>query len=306
MKANNEARRQHRDLAGRAGAKGGPLSPGEAAALAARFKNDGDREARDRLCEANVGLVRHIAARYRNRYRYGQDFEDLVQAGNMGLVDAIRKFDPDKGAFSSYAALWIRARIHERVREDFRLVKIGSTQAQRTLFDNLNKVRSELEARGLAPDPALIAERLDVKESEVVEMIGRMSHADLSLDAPRGEDDDAWESFIPVEEARSVEDIVSDLRDRARLREAIEIMRVTLDEGEHGARNERKRAILRDRLLSDEPMPLEKIGEEFGVSRECIRQDEVKMLKTIRRLFEQGGSDAAPDPAVPKRRGRGR
>lgn len=310
MKASNEKYRQYLDLAGReneiaegAEPRRGPLSPEEAAELAGRFKENGDREARDRLIDANQGLVRLVAMRYRKPWEEG--FEDLVQEGNVGLVEALGKFEPERGAFSFCAMYWIRARIQKRVMDDFRMVKIGATQTQRRIFSNLGKTEKELRAQGVKPDVKTLAGRLNVKESEVEEMRPRLLHPDLSLDAPRGESAESWEDVL-LDDGQSVEDKVADLQLRARVQGMFDAVLEEMND-------ERARVILYERLFADEPRTLDSLGEEFGVSRERARQIEAKALNRMRRWIEKNMpdivdflDDAAVAPAASKSLVRGR
>ena len=156
--------------------------------LAVQLVEDGDVDAARQLIEANLRLVVKIAYEYRRAYR---NILDLVQEGNVGLMQAVRKYDPYRGVkLSSYAAWWIRAYILKFILNNWRLVKIGTTQAQRKLFFNLRKEREKLERMGFEPDPKLLAENLDVSEKDVVEMQKRLSAPDASLDAPPGSDSD--------------------------------------------------------------------------------------------------------------------
>ncbi|MGH7805358.1 MAG: sigma-70 family RNA polymerase sigma factor, partial [Candidatus Binatia bacterium] len=165
------------------------LTPDEEHALAVRYREEGDVQAAYRLVTANLRLVVMVARRYERAFK---NLLDLVQEGNIGLMEAVKKFDPYRGIrFPSYAVWWIRAYVIRYIMNNFRLVKMGTTQAQRKLFFNLQKEMTRLEEEGFEATPKLLASRLDVKPSEVVEMQQRMSARDLSVDAPVGEDGDA-------------------------------------------------------------------------------------------------------------------
>jgi len=209
-----------------------------------------------------------------------QNFLDLIQEGNIGLVQAVKKFDPYRGVkFSYYAAYWIRAYILKFIMDNWRLVKIGTTQAQRKLFFSLNKERKLLEAQGFKPDVKLLAQRLDVKESEVIEMSQRLGAADLSLESPmRDDSEDERKNFL-ADAGASVEERVAESELRERIDALLDKFRTTC--------NPKELAILDDRLLSDEPATLQEIADRFGISRERVRQIEANLLKKLRRYFEE-------------------
>src|ERR1043166_5075328 len=172
------------------------LSREEEHELAVQYKEYGDLEAAYKLVTANLRLFVMIAREYQKAFK---NLLDLVQEGNIGLMEAIKNFDPYRGVrFPSYAVWWIRAYIIRYIINDWRMVKIGTTQAQRKLFFNLQKEKERLEAEGFTPAPKLLAERLNVKEGEVIEMEQRLAHRDLSTDVPVGEDGEATLlSFLP-------------------------------------------------------------------------------------------------------------
>ena len=180
------------------------LTPEEEKSLATRLVEHGDTSAARKLIEANLRLVVKIAYEYRRAHR---NLLDLVQEGNVGLIQAVSKFDPYRGVkLSSYAAFWIRAYILKFILNNWRLVKIGTTQAQRKLFFNLRKERERLEQHGFQPTTALLAEKLDVHEREVIEMERRLAAPEASLDAPLGTGDDGGErtrlDYIPSDADR--------------------------------------------------------------------------------------------------------
>lgn len=248
------------------------LSAAEARELARRCRETGDSEAAHRLGEAHQPLVFKMAKKYRKHWE--RNFMELVGAGNVGLMEAVRKFDPENDApFAHYAAYWIDALIKKFLMDNHSQVKIGSTKAQRKLYWNMNKRKNALEVRGLAADSKALAESLDVQVREVVEMSGRMGGPDLSLDAPRSGDGKAWEDFLPAD-GPSVEDKVAELQLKARLRDMIDALRDKLDD--------RQLVILHKLLYTDSPMTLDKLGEELGVSRERVRQLEAGLVNTLR------------------------
>lgn len=254
------------------------LSREETEALATRFQETGDPDAAYRLVSANLRLVVKVAMDFQKYWM--QNFMDLIQEGNVGLVQATKKFDPYRGVkFSYYAAYWIRAYILKFIMDNWRLVKIGTTQAQRKLFFSLNKEKKLLEAQGFKPEVKLLAERLNVKESEVIEMGQRMDNWDVSLEAPvRSDSEDEQKSFLP-QDGPGIEEIVASHEMRERLMEILA--------GLNDKLNEKEQVILRTRLLSDEPKTLQTIADEFHISRERVRQIEANLLKKLRKQLEK-------------------
>jgi RNA polymerase sigma-32 factor len=254
------------------------LSREEAEELAIRFREEGDPEAAYRLVSSNLRLVVKVAMDFQKYWM--QNFMDLIQEGNVGLVQATKKFDPYRGVkFSYYAAYWIRAYILKFIMDNWRLVKIGTTQAQRKLFFSLNKEKKLLEAQGFKPDVKLLAERLNVKESEVVEMGQRMDNWDVSLEAPvRSDSDDEQKNFLP-HGGPGIEDIVAGQEVRERIASVLA--------GINDILNDKEKVILAKRLLSDEPQTLQTIADQFGISRERVRQIEANLLKKLKKVFEK-------------------
>lgn len=250
------------------------LTPEEERELAIRYAETGDVEAAKQLVTSNLRLVVKIAYDYRQAHR---NLLDLVQEGNIGLMQAVKKFDPYKGVkLSSYAAWWIRAYMLRYILNNFRLVKVGTTQAQRKLFFNLRKEKARLEAMGIEPSPEIIAERLGVSESEVVSMDRRLSAGEASLDKP-----------ILSHEGRSMSrlDLLEsgDERfDEALAREQIEnrLREKIYEFGEELTGKEK--VIFEQRLLAEEPLTLQQIGDAEGVSRERIRQIEKRLIGKLR------------------------
>jgi RNA polymerase sigma-32 factor len=254
------------------------LSREEADELARRYKETGDKEAAYKLVTANLRLVVKVAMDFQKYWM--QNFLDLIQEGNIGLVQAVKKFDPYRQVkFSYYAAYWIRAYILKFIMDNWRLVKIGTTQAQRKLFFSLNKEKKLLESQGFKAEPKLLAERLNVKESEVIEMSQRMDNWDVSLESPVREDsDEEQKNFLPVA-GPSVEERVAEKEIREWMADILAKLLKTL--------NDKEQAILRERLLSDEPLTLQDIADRFGVSRERVRQIEVNLLAKMRKYIEK-------------------
>ena len=254
------------------------LSREETEALAVRFQETGDPDAAYRLVSANLRLVVKVAMDFQKYWM--QNFMDLIQEGNVGLVQATKKFDPYRGVkFSYYAAYWIRAYILKFIMDNWRLVKIGTTQAQRKLFFSLNKEKKLLESQGFKPEIKLLAERLHVKESEVLEMGQRMDNWDVSLEAPvRSDSEDEQKNFLP-HEGPGIEEVVASQEIRERLAEILANL--------SGRLNEKEQVILNTRLLSDEPKTLQTIADEFNISRERVRQIEANLLKKLKKQFEK-------------------
>ncbi|QGY42002.1 sigma-70 family RNA polymerase sigma factor [Pseudodesulfovibrio cashew] len=249
------------------------LDPEEEYALAKRVQDENDQDAAFKLVSSHLRLVVKIAMDFQRRWM--QNALDLIQEGNVGLLKAVTKFDPEKGIkFSYYAAFWIKAYILKYIMDNWRMVKVGTTQTQRKLFYNLNKERQRLQALGFDPTTEALSKSLGVSESEIEEMDQRLSKNDMSLNTPLGEDSDTTKmDFLPslgpgVEETIASDQIV-DL-----LLENIKAIRPTL--------NEKELAILDDRLLSEDPVTLREIGERFEVTRERVRQIEARLLAKIR------------------------
>ena len=245
--------------------------------LAVHFNETGDPEAAYKLVSANLRLVVKVAMDFQKYWM--QNFLDLIQEGNVGLVQAVKKYDPYRGVkFSYYAAYWIRAYILKYIMDNWRLVKIGTTQAQRKLFFGLNKEKKLLESQGFIADAKLLADRLNVKESEVIEMSQRMDNWDVSLESPVREDsDDEQKSFIPSG-GPSVEENVADIEVKERLNQILEKLKESL--------NDKEKTILVSRLLSDDPLTLQEIADQFSISRERVRQIEANLLKKMKKYLE--------------------
>jgi RNA polymerase sigma-32 factor len=256
------------------------LSREEEHELAVRYRETGDVEAAYKLVASNLRLVVKIAHEYR---RTAFHLLDLVQEGNMGLMQAVKKYDPWKGVkLSSYAAWWIRAYIIRFVMENWRMVKLGTTQAQRKLFFNLAKEREKLLARGIEPTPRLLAKNLQVDEKDVEEMSARMASEDLSLDAPlRGGEDESRQSRLDRVTSSSepaADDRIGDEELRRIFREKLDAFAKTLTD-------EKERFIFEKRLLPRDgaaPLTLQEVGDKFKLTRERARQIEAKLTGRLR------------------------
>jgi RNA polymerase sigma-32 factor len=250
------------------------LSREEEHELAVRWHEEQDRQAAWRLVTANLRLVVMIAREYQRAF---QNLLDLVQEGNVGLLEAVKNFDPYRGIrFPSYAVWWIRAYMIRYVMNNWRLVKVGTTQAQRKLFFNLAKERERLEREGFSPTPKLIAQRLDVREKEVVEMEQRLAARDISVDAPVGEGDEATLlDFLPGREQTA--DAVADQEYHHLIRRTAGEFRETLKGKDLVIYERRLEPLMRD----EEPVTLQEIGDEFGITRERVRQIESRVKKKL-------------------------
>ena len=255
-----------------------PISREEEHELAVRWVEQGDAQAAKRLVLANLRLVVKIAMEYRRTWT---NVLDLIQEGNVGLLQAVQRFDPYQGVkLSSYAAYWIRAYVLKYLLDNIRLVRLGTTRAQRKLFFRLNKEKRELERLGIEVEPRLIAERLDVTEADVIDMEQRLGHSDLSIDAPvREEEGSATHGDFLTGDAPSVEKNVADLELRRVFLEKVHEFAATLDE--------RDRRIIDERILAEEPKTLQEMGDEFGITRERIRQLEARVVARLREFMKE-------------------
>jgi RNA polymerase sigma-32 factor len=250
------------------------LSKEEEHELAVRFLEEDDLEAAKRLVTSNLRLVVKIAYDYRQAYK---NILDLVQEGNIGLMQAVKKYDPYKGVkLSSYAAWWIRAYILRYILNNHRLVKVGTTQAQRKLFFNLQKEKARLSAMGIEPTAEVIAERLNVPERDVISMDMRLAAGDASLDAPVGMGEGrtvARVELLPSEDVRA-DDTLADAEVGDQFSTKIHEFGESLEGKE--------RQIFDDRLVAEDPKTLQALGDGFGVSRERVRQIEKRLLEKLK------------------------
>jgi RNA polymerase sigma-32 factor len=261
------------------------LSPEEEHRLAVDYhKHPEDVAAAARLVTANLRLVVKIAYEYRRAYK---NMMDLIQEGNIGLMQAVKKYDPYRGVkLSSYAAWWIRAYMLRFILNNWRLVKLGTTQAQRKLFFNLSKEKSRLSALGIEPTDAEIAKRLNVAESEVAEMDKRLARSDASLDASVGESD--GRAVARVELMPAPGNTPDQIAEGAELSELL-LHRLE----EFRASLSGKDVIIFDkRLVADDPLTLQELGDEFGVSRERVRQLEARLTGKLREYLKEKLGDA--------------
>jgi len=257
------------------------LSKEEELRLFEEYRTQGSREAAVKLIMANLRVSVAIAAEYLHT---GADHMDLIQEGNVGLLQAIKKFDPSKNVrFHAYAAWWSRAYILRYLLNTYRLVKIGTTQDQRKLFYNLKKEKSKLEREGFSPDTKLLADRLNVRERDVIEMDQRLGNWELSLDQPLGEDQDgSLLDILPSQQVPADEVLARDQL-RTLFREKLGEFIKTLDE--------RDEDILRNRLLSETPLTLDDLGAKYGITKERTRQLEARIIKRLRDYMKKDIKD---------------
>lgn len=257
------------------------LEPNEEYTLARAWREEGDREAAHKLVTSHLRLVGKIAMGYRG---YGLPMAEVISEGNVGLMQAVKKFEPEKGfRLATYAMWWIKASIQEYILRSWSLVKMGTTASQKKLFFNLRKVKgqiSALEDGDLTPDQvAHIATKLSVPEEDVISMNRRLS-GDASLNAPLRASEDGtgeWQDWL-VDTSESQETL---LAEREEYDQRMVLLREAMDD-----LNDREKRILEARRLSDEPMTLEELSEEFGVSRERVRQIEVRAFEKIQKRVQ--------------------
>jgi RNA polymerase sigma-32 factor len=262
------------------------LTPEETHELAKKFVETQDPRIAAQLVTANLRLVVKIAYEYRRAYK---NIMDLVQEGNIGLMQAVKRYDPYRGVkLSSYAAWWIRAYILRFILNNWRLVKLGTTQAQRKLFFNLRKKRAELQAMGIDPTNAEIAKQLNVPESDVAEMDVRLAQSEKSLDAPVGDADGRAIAKVDMMPATGAgpETLMADEELHALLKDKLAEFRKTL------VGKEKDIAIFDMRLVADDPLTLQDLGDKFGISRERVRQLEQRLLARLRDYLKREMGDA--------------
>ena len=269
------------------------LEPQDEYMLAKRWREHGDRDAAHKLVTSHLRLVAKIAMGYRG---YGLPISEVISEGNVGLMQAVKRFEPEKGfRLATYAMWWIKAAIQEYILRSWSLVKMGTTANQKKLFFNLRKAKSKisaLEEGDLRPDQVkLIAKRLGVSEQDVVDMNRRLG-GDVSLNAPIREDGNSgeWQDWlvddVNDQETRLAESEESDNRRKA-LVDALSVL------------NERERRIFEARRLADDPITLEDLAAEFGVSRERVRQIEVRAFEKVQRAVKSRVAAMENRPAAP-------
>ncbi|MGE3263366.1 MAG: RNA polymerase factor sigma-32 [Bacteriovoracia bacterium] len=264
------------------------MSPEEQQELAVKFRETGDLELAKRLVTTNLRLVVKIALEYRSAYN---NVLDLIQEGNVGLMKAVSNYDPYKGTrLSYYASWWIRSYILKFLLDNFRLVKVGTTQAQKKLFYNLMREKERLESQGITAGSKLLASNLNVKEKDVNEMSLRLSSkgGEYSLDQPFGDGDkrspmDALEDTAEAVDASLAQEQLKNI-----LSDHIAEFVQTL--------NEKERIVFKERLMNDEPQTLQEVADQFGITRERARQIESKVVEKLRKhmSLHMDGIEIAP------------
>lgn len=250
--------------------------------LANAYHKNGDVTAARRLVEAHLRLVVKIAMEYRKAY---YNTLDLIQEGSVGLMMAVTKFDPDNGArFSSYATWWIRSYILKFILDNFRLIKIGTTKEQKKLFYNLIREKQKMEAQGFKADKATLAKHLQVSEKAVEQMTRRLTTPEYSLEAPVGAEKEALlKDFIPIDDEPLDEQLAT--------RETEDILKTKLAEFAKTLKP-RDLEIFQQRLMADLPLTLQEIADDYGISKERVRQIETRILGQLKVYFEEQGLNA--------------
>jgi len=257
------------------------LSKEEELALFHEYRLHGNRDAAVKLIMANLRVSISIAAEYLHT---GADHMDLIQEGNVGLMHAIKKFDPSKNVrFYAYAAWWSRAYILRYLLNNYRLVKIGTTQDQRKLFYNLKKEKAKLEREGFAPDTKLLADRLNVRERDVIEMGQRLGNWELSLDQPIGEDQEGSLLDVLPSQQTPADEQLAQTQLQTLFRTKLAEFAKTLDE--------RDEDILRNRILSETPLTLDDLGVKYSITKERTRQLEARIITRLRNYIKKDVKD---------------
>lgn len=256
------------------------LSEAEERVLASRYRKTGDPEAAKRLVTSHLRLVVRIAMEYRDAYH---NVLDLIGEGAVGLMIAIKKYDPDrKVRLSTYASWWIRSFILKYILDNFRLVRIGTTKAQRKLFYNLVREKQKIEAMGYYPSSRLLSAKLGVETSEIEEMSRRLGASETSLEAPLSEEPKSasLEDFIADDDVPVDEKMVQhELKDI--FKEKLEVFAKTL--------KARELKVLRERLLAEAPLTLQEIADEYGISKERARQIEARIIEKLKGYMKEAG-----------------
>ncbi|WP_198669038.1 RNA polymerase sigma factor RpoH [Elioraea thermophila] len=256
------------------------LTAEEETALARRWRDHGDLEAAHKLVTSHLRLVAKIAMGYRG---YGLPLGELISEGNVGMMQAVKRFDPDRGfRLATYAMWWIRAAIQEYILHSWSLVKMGTTAAQKKLFFNLRRLKGQMQAiedGDLKPEQvAKIARALDVPEQDVIQMNRRLSAPDHSLNAPlRADSEGEWQDWL-VDESGNHEERFAEDEDLGQRRALLDKALATL--------NERERHIFIERRLKDEPTTLEDLSQQYGISRERVRQIEVRAFEKVQKAMK--------------------
>lgn len=252
----------------------GLITRDEERELARRIQQDDDDDAAYKLVVSNLRLVVKIALKFQRFWN--RNLLDLIQEGNVGLMQAVRKYDPDRNVkFSYYASFWIKAYILKYMQDNWRMVKVVTTEGQRKLFYRLKQERRKLSAMGIEPDSRQLSEQCGVEEKDIVDMDQRLQNRDISLDAPLNEDSDTdWVDFLRVDDEKSVEENFSDREVDGLVNNKVLEFR--------GKIPHREREILDLRIYSDSPMTLQSLGDRLRLSRERVRQLEKQIVDDLK------------------------
>jgi RNA polymerase sigma-32 factor len=262
------------------------LEPEEEYILAKNWREQGDTEAAHKLVTSHLRLVAKIAMGYRG---YGLPVAELISEGNVGMMQAVKRFDPERGfRLATYAMWWIRASIQEYILHSWSLVKMGTTAAQKKLFFNLRKLKGQMQAiedGDLSPDKVTaIAERLDVTEADVISMNRRLASPDHSLNAPlRVDGEGEWQDWLVDDDQVSQETRLAEDEELQKRRLLLNKAMETL--------NDRERHILTERRLRDDPTTLEDLSQEYGISRERVRQIEVRAFEKLQKSIKNAAME---------------
>ncbi|PTN38247.1 RNA polymerase sigma factor RpoD/SigA [Desulfonatronum sp. SC1] len=252
------------------------LKPDEEFTLIRQYREQNDTKAAFRLISSHLRLVVRIAMDFQRSWM--QNILDLIQEGNVGLMKALQKFDPERGIkFSYYASFWIKAYILKFIMDNWRMVKVGTTQTQRKLFYNLGKERQRLQNQGFDASTASLSKSLNVSEQDITEMDQRLGSSDMSLDAPFSEDTSMTRMDMLPALSTPVDDLLAEEEMVILLKSQIQKMIPAL--------NDKERDVLEQRLMNEEPVTLREIGEKYNITRERVRQIEARLIDKIRDNF---------------------
>ncbi|HEU0004788.1 MAG TPA: sigma-70 family RNA polymerase sigma factor [Terriglobia bacterium] len=258
-----------------------PLNQEEERRLAHLLRDHQDRDAARKLVTSNLKLVVKVAFLYNKVY---SNLMDLIQEGNVGLLQAVRKFDPDRGTrLSTYATWWIKAYIIKFILDNFRIVRVGTTNDRRKVLMNLRKEKRKLEAQGIAASPQLIARALEVSEEDVIAVENSIQSYDLSLDQKVADDSEA--SYL--DRLTSTEELIDERLAAGELKELIDAKVSEFS----NTLSEKEQIILQQRLLAEEPLTLQAIADKYGVTREAIRISEKRLVEKIKSYMKEALRD---------------
>ncbi|MBI5185299.1 MAG: RNA polymerase factor sigma-32 [Nitrospinae bacterium] len=260
-----------------------PLSMEEERDIAIRYRETGDVEAAYVLVTSNLQNVVNIAMTFRREF---QNLLDLIQEGNIGLMQAVKKFDPFKGIrLPAYASWWIKAYILKYILDNWRLVKVGTTNMRRKLLYNLQREKQRLEEAGFYPTTKLLADKFGTSEADIVDVEMSIGASDISLEAPIGE---GGRAYTVADTMPSGEDLIEDSSSMNQIRKLVKAQVDNIKK----KLNDREIDILEKRIMADTPATLQEIGDKFGITREAVRQIEKKLLKQVRNLIQKEVPDA--------------